>query len=162
MKTKLLFIVAIFLLSANSHLRAQQTVHSTTIGGWWNEASTWIENEVVMNHLSDDYDGCCFAVYASDGNVYYGGSLDPDDPNNGNLEMTACYWPQGKSAEFLTSGNRITALGGKDSKLYFIVEGVSDKSYPVCWDGTNWIDLVGPTDIAKAEILCSAIARFTN
>lgn len=44
MKTKLLFIVAISFLSANSHLRAQQTVHSTTIGGWWTDVSTWIEH----------------------------------------------------------------------------------------------------------------------
>lgn len=110
MKTKLLFIVAIFLLSANSHLRAQQIVHSTTIGGWWSDASTWIEHVpnsadsvVIQGPIGMySYTGWCASL-----NITSGGSLGGNG-NQGNLYIYGSMYNNGNimgSMNYVLQGN---------------------------------------------------------
>ncbi|NVO20194.1 MAG: hypothetical protein HXX13_10860 [Bacteroidetes bacterium] len=134
-------------------------VYSAWAGGTQPQPGKWKEDDVAFTALSIDYDGSCQSVCAANGTVYYGGNLDPDGPNNNNKELTACYWQEGTDVTFLPDGQLVQAIGYYKSTLFCVVTGISGKSNPVYWDGAQWYELVGSTDIGKAQLRCYAIAR---
>jgi hypothetical protein len=78
MKTNLLLIVALLLVSGINHLQAQQTIHSTQYGGLWPENTTWIEavpsagDSVVLQGPASmlSYTGWCTSLnITSDGSL---------------------------------------------------------------------------------------------
>lgn len=118
----------------------------------------WKEDDISFTALSLEFDGNCQSVCAANGTVYYGGSLDPDGPNNANKMQTACYWSEGSDVRYLPDGQLVQAIGYYNSTLYCIVTGATAKTSPVYWDGSQWYDL-GSADTGKAQIRCYAIAR---
>ena len=119
----------------------------------------WKEDDISFTALSTEFDGSCQSVCATAGTVYYGGNLDPDGPNNANKMLTACYWSEGSDVTYLPDGQLVQAIGIYNSTLYCIVTGATGKTHPIYWDGSNWYDLVGESEIANAQVRCYAIAR---
>ncbi len=126
MKTKLLFIVAIFLLSANSHLRAQQTIHSTFAGGWWPDPVSWFEavptaddSVVIQGPIgTHSWSGWCKSL-----NITETGSLGGNG-NQGNLFIYGSLYNNGNitgSINYNLQGNLINnkPWTGVDSHIFF-------------------------------------------
>jgi hypothetical protein len=114
---------------------------------------SWEEGDVDMHHL-DEIKGRCISV-STNGGLYYGGWIY----KNANGGPYACYWSQGGTAAVLPAGGRVMAMGSRDSNLFFVVQDIPGKSFPAYWDGTEWHDMVGTTDIGKAQIRCYAVAE---
>ncbi len=126
MKTKLLFIAVIVLFSASSKLMAQQTIHSTTNGGWWTAPTTWIEamptsgdSVVIQGPVGMySYTGWCTSL-----NITSGGSLGGNG-NQGNLYIYGSLYNDGNitgSINYVLQGNIVNNMPwtGVDGHIVF-------------------------------------------
>lgn len=126
MKTKLLLFAVIVLLTATSHLKAQQTTHSTFAGGWWPDAVTWFEtvpttaDSVVIQGPVGTYSwsGWCKSL-----NITETGSLGGNG-NQGNLFIYGSLYNNGNifgSINYTLAGNivNLKPWTGVDSHINF-------------------------------------------
>lgn len=90
---KTFFAIVAIVISFNLKLAAQATIHSTTVGGVWNQTSTWVEGIIpdagdnviiqgpVIQHSVSGY--TISSVYCNDLTITASGSLSNGDYGGG-------------------------------------------------------------------------------